>query len=185
VNFFLTKKITMDTLAGLSQDQLPLLEFFVDELRDIYGAEKQLAQVLPKLRAAATSPDLAMAFADHLTVTQNHISRLEQIFQILDRKVEAKKCEGMDGLIQEGESVIQHTEKGSATRDVALIMSAQKVEHYEIATYGTLRQLAKTIDKTEISQLLEQTLLEEKETDMLLSNLAETLINQDASTEVR
>ncbi|HZB12975.1 MAG TPA: DUF892 family protein, partial [Chryseolinea sp.] len=85
----------MDTLAGLSQDQLPLLEFFVDELRDIYGAEKQLAQVLPKLRAAATSPDLAMAFADHLTVTQNHISRLEQIFQILDRQVEAKKCEGM------------------------------------------------------------------------------------------
>jgi len=175
----------METSSGLSQDQLPLLEFFVDELRDIYGAEKQLAQVLPKLRAAATSPDLAMAFADHLTVTQNHISRLEQIFQILDRKVEAKKCEGMDGLIQEGESVIQHTEKGSATRDVGLIMSAQKVEHYEIAAYGTLRQLAKTIDKTEISQLLEQTLLEEKETDMLLSNLAETLINQDASTEVR
>jgi ferritin-like metal-binding protein YciE len=185
VNFFYLNGITMDTLAGLSQDQLPLLEFFVDELRDIYGAEKQLAQALPKLRAAATSPDLAMAFADHLTVTQNHISRLEQIFQILDRKVEGKKCEGMDGLIHEGESVIQHTEKGSATRDVGLIMSAQKVEHYEIAAYGTLRQLAKTIDKSEISELLEQTLLEEKETDMLLSNLAETLINQDASTEVR
>ena len=91
----------------------------------------------------------------------------------------------MDGLIKEGEKVIQDTEKGSATRDVGLIMSAQKVEHYEIAAYGTLRQLAKTIDKAEISQMLEQTLLEEKETDMLLSNLAETLINQDASTEIR
>ena len=175
----------METTSGLGQDQLPLTEFFIDELRDIYGAEKQLAQVLPKLRAAATSPDLSMAFEDHLGATQNHISRLEQIFTLLDTKVETKKCEGMDGLIKEGEKVIQDTEKGSATRDVGLIMSAQKVEHYEIAAYGTLRQLAKTIDKAEISQMLEQTLLEEKETDMLLSNLAETLINQDASTEIR
>ena len=175
----------METSSGLGQDQLPLLEFFIDELRDIYGAEKQLAQVLPKLRTAATSPDLAMAFEDHLKVTQNHISRLEQIFQLLERKAEAKKCEGMDGLIKEGEAVIHDTEKGSATRDVGLIMSAQKVEHYEIAAYGTLRQVAKTIDKGEISRLLEQTLREEKETDMLLSNLAETLINQDASTEIR
>ena len=91
----------------------------------------------------------------------------------------------MDGIIKEGETVIQHTEAGSATRDVGLIVSAQKVEHYEIAAYGSLRQLAKTIDKSEISKLLEQTLQEEKETDMLLSNLAETLINQDASTEIR
>ena len=175
----------METSSGLSQERLPLTEFFIDELRDIYGAEKQLAQVLPKLRAAATSPDLAMAFEDHLKVTQNHISRLEQIFQILERKAEAKKCEGMDGLIKEGETVIHDTERGSATRDVGLIMSAQKVEHYEIAAYGTLRQVAKTIDKGEISRLLEQTLQEEKETDMLLSNLAETLINQEASTEIR
>ena len=175
----------METSSGLSQDRLPLTEFFIDELRDIYGAEKQLVQVLPKLRTAATSPDLAMAFENHLKVTQNHIVRLEQIFQLLERKVEAKKCEGMDGLIKEGEAVIHDTEKGSATRDVGLIMAAQKVEHYEIAAYGTLRQVAKTIDKGEISRLLEQTLQEEKETDMLLSNLAETLINQDASTEIR
>jgi len=175
----------METTSGLSRDQLPLTEFFVEELSDVYGAEKQLTQVLPKLRKAATSPDLAMAFEDHLKVTQNHISRLEQIFEKLGRKPEAKKCEGMDGIIKEGETVIQHTEVGSATRDVGLIVSAQKVEHYEIAAYGSLRQLAKTIDKNEISQLLEQTLQEEKETDMLLSNLAETLINQDASTEIR
>ena len=184
-SFYNEKKIVMETSSGLGQDRLPLTEFFIDELRDIYGAEKQLAQVLPKLRTAATSPDLAMAFEDHLKVTQNHISRLEQIFQLLERKAEAKKCEGMDGLIKEGEAVIHDTEKGSATRDVGLIMSAQKVEHYEIAAYGTLRQVAKTIDKGEISRLLEQTLQEEKETDMLLSNLAETLINQDASTEIR
>ena len=175
----------METTSGLSRDQLPLTEFFIEELSDVYGAEKQLTQVLPKLRKAATSPDLAMAFEDHLKVTQNHILRLEQIFETLGQKPQAKKCEGMDGIIKEGETVIQHTEAGSATRDVGLIVSAQKVEHYEIAAYGSLRQLAKTIDKSEISKLLEQTLQEEKETDMLLSNLAETLINQDASTEIR
>lgn len=173
-----------NTSSALGKDQLPLTEFFVDELRDVYGAEKQLTQVLPKLRKAATSPDLAMAFEDHLKITNNQISRLEQIFELLGQKAEAKKCVGMEGLIKEGESVIQDTEVGSATRDVGLIVSAQKVEHYEIAAYGSLRQLAKTIDKAEISRLLEQTLLEEKETDMLLSNLAETLINQDASTEI-
>jgi ferritin-like metal-binding protein YciE len=173
------------TSSGLTRDQLPLAEFFIEELRDVYGAENQLTKALPKLRKAATSPDLAMAFEDHLKVTQGQISRLEQIFQLLGEKAEAKKCEGMEGLIKEGESVIKDTEAGSATRDVGLIISAQKVEHYEIAAYGSLRQLAKTIDKREVSQLLEQTLQEEKETDMLLSNLAETLINQDAGTEVR
>jgi ferritin-like metal-binding protein YciE len=171
--------------SGLAQDQLPLLEFFIEELRDIYGAEKQLTKALPKLKNAATSPDLAMAFQDHLQVTQNQVARLEEIFQLLGETPDAKKCEGMEGLIKEGESVVEDTEVGSATRDVALIVSAQKVEHYEIAAYGSLRQLAKTIDKAEVSRLLEQTLEEEKETDMLLSNLAETLINQDASQEVR
>jgi ferritin-like metal-binding protein YciE len=171
--------------SGLSQGTLPLNEFFLEELKDIYGAEKQLTKALPKMRGAATSPDLAMAFEDHLKVTQEQISRLEQIFQILGQEPEAKKCEGMEGLIREGESVIQDTEAGSATRDVGLIVSAQKVEHYEIAAYGSLRQLAKTINKAEVSRLLEQSLEEEKETDMVLSNLAETLINQDARHEVR
>jgi ferritin-like metal-binding protein YciE len=137
------------------------------------------------MRKAATSPDLAMAFEDHLQVTQNQIARLEQIFEILNEEPKPKKCEAMDGIVKEGESVIQDTEKGSATRDVGLIISAQKVEHYEIAAYGSLRQLAKTINKSEVSRLLEETLEEEKATDMLLSNLAETLINQDASNEIR
>lgn len=175
----------MERTPGLNRDQLPLTELFMEELRDIYGAEKQLSQALPKMKKAATSPDLAMAFDDHLRVTQNQITRLEQIFEAVGRKPDAKKCEGMEGLIKEGESVIQDTEAGSATRDVGLIVSAQKVEHYEIAAYGSLRQLAKTIDKENVSKLLEETLQEEKETDMLLSNLAETLINQEASTEVR
>jgi ferritin-like metal-binding protein YciE len=176
----------MDTKSqGLQQHQLPLSEFFLEELKDIYGAEKQLTKALPKLKAAATSPDLAAAFEDHLQVTKNQIQRLEQIFQLLGQEAEAKKCDGVEGLVREGESVITDTESGSATRDVGLIVSAQKVEHYEIAAYGSLRQLAKTIDREEISQLLEQTLQEEKETDMLLSNLAETLINQDARHEVR
>lgn len=169
----------------MNRDQLPLTELFIEELRDIYGAEKQLSQALPKMKKAATSPDLAMAFDDHLRVTQNQITRLEQIFEAVGRRPDAKKCEGMEGLIKEGESVIQDTEAGSATRDVGLIVSAQKVEHYEIAAYGSLRQLARTIDKDNVSKLLEQTLQEEKETDMLLSNLAETLINQEASSEVR
>jgi ferritin-like metal-binding protein YciE len=175
----------MEKTSGLNKDQLPLNEFFLEELKDIYGAEKQLTKALPKMKDAATSPDLAMAFEDHLKVTQNQITRLEQIFELLDQPVEGKKCEGMEGLIKEGESVIDDTEAGSATRDVGLIVSAQKVEHYEIAAYGSLRQLAKTINKSEISALLEQTLEEEKGTDMLLSNLAETLINADASNEVR
>src|SRR5688572_17566416 len=106
------------TSSGLTRDQLPLAEFFIEELRDIYGAENQLTKALPKLRKAATSPDLAMAFEDHLKVTQGQISRLEQIFQLLGEKAEAKKCEGMEGLIKEGESVIKDTEAGSATRDV-------------------------------------------------------------------
>ena len=173
------------TGSGLSQDLFPLKEFFLEELRDIYGAEKQLTSALPKLRKAATSPDLAMAFEEHLQVTQNQIARLEQIFQLLDEKPESKKCEGMEGLIKEGESVIKDTDVGSATRDVGLIVSAQKVEHYEIAAYGSLRQLAKNIDKAEVSRLLEESLQEEKETDMLLSNLADMLINQDASREIR
>jgi ferritin-like metal-binding protein YciE len=175
----------MEKTPGIGKDQLPLTVLFFEELRDIYGAEKQLTQALPKMRKACTSQDLAMAFEDHLTVTQNQILRLEQIFQALGKKPEAKKCEGMEGLIKEGESMIKDTEEGSATRDVGLIVSAQKIEHYEIAAYGSLRQLAKTIDKAEISKLLEDTLEEEKATDMLLSNLAETLINQDASMEIR
>jgi ferritin-like metal-binding protein YciE len=171
--------------SGLNQGKLPLTQFFLEELKDIYGAEKQLTVALPKMKKAATSPDLAMAFDDHLHVTIDQIARLDKIFALLGETPKAKKCEAMEGLIKEGETVINDTEAGSNTRDVGLIVSAQKVEHYEIAAYGSLRQLARTIDRSQVATLLEETLQEEKETDMLLSNLAETLINQDARNEAR
>ncbi|MBT1712176.1 ferritin-like domain-containing protein [Fulvivirgaceae bacterium PWU5] len=161
-------------------DQPALTKFFVDELSDVLNAEKQLTKALPQLEMAATSPDLAKAFAEHLKVTQNQIARLERVFKIIGMSPKDKKCKGMEGLIAEGQAVIKDTEDGSATRDVGLIVAAQKVEHYEIAAYGSLRQLAKMTEKAEIAQLLEETLQEEKETDMLLSNLAESFINEDA-----
>ena len=162
-----------------------LNEFFIQELRDIYGAEKYLTMALPRLQEAATSPDLAMAFEDHSEVTQIHIDRLEQIFDILDEPADAKRCEGMEGLIKEAESAIKETQQGTFTRDVGLIVSAQKVEHYEIAAYGTLRQLARQMGHKEIAELLEETLEEEKKTDMLLSNLAETMIVDEAQQELQ
>jgi ferritin-like metal-binding protein YciE len=171
------------TSNGGKTNQPLLNQFFFEELRDVYGAEKLLTIAIPKLQEAATSPDLAMAFADHLQVTLAQISRLEEIFSMVGEEPDAKKCEGMEGLIRESQTVIKDTEQGTFTRDVGLIVAAQKVEHYEIAAYGSLRQLAKTIGKPEISQLLEETLEEEKETDMLLSNLAETLIIEEAKQE--
>jgi ferritin-like metal-binding protein YciE len=168
--------------AALRQDKVLLLELFKEQLKDIYGAEKQLTEALPKMKEAASSPDLALAFEDHLHVTEDQVKRLEKIFSILGEEVDSKKCKAMAGLIEESEEVIKHTDEGTATRDVGLIISAQKVEHYEIASYGSLRQLAKSISP-EVSALLETTLQEEKETDMLLSNLADMMINEDAGKE--
>jgi ferritin-like metal-binding protein YciE len=168
--------------AALRQDKVLLLELFKEQLKDIYGAEKQLTESLPKMKEAASSPDLALAFEDHLHVTEDQVKRLEKIFSLLGEEADSKKCKAMAGLIEEGEEVIKNTDAGTATRDVGLIISAQKVEHYEIATYGSLRQLAKSISP-EVSALLETTLQEEKETDMLLSNLADMMINEDAGKE--
>jgi ferritin-like metal-binding protein YciE len=171
--------------AGSEADSKALLEeYFINSLRDIYWAEKHLVKSLPKMQKAATSEDLAQAIGDHISVTEEHVARLEQVFEMMEQKARAKKCEAMEGLIKEGETVINETEKGSATRDVGLIMAAQKVEHYEIATYGGLTQLAKTIGREDIADILGQTLSEEKETDELLTSLAETDINEQASQEV-
>jgi ferritin-like metal-binding protein YciE len=160
-----------------------LQELFLDELRDIYWAEKHLVKALPKMQKASSSEELAGAFEDHLAVTQEQVARLEQVFEILGEKARGKKCDAMEGLVSEAESVIEDTEEGTSTRDVALIIAAQKVEHYEIATYGGLATLAKTLGMTEIKDLLGQTLDEEKETDELLTQLAENNINQSASQE--
>lgn len=170
------------SMSGKSQR--PLLEkYFLEELKDIYWAEKHLTKALPKMQKAATSDELADAFADHLSVTEDQVGRLEEVFEMLGETARAKKCEAMEGLVNEAQSIIEETEEGSATRDVALIIAAQKVEHYEIATYGGLVQLAKTIGRDDISSLLAQTLQEEKETDETLTKIAESNSNIQASEE--
>ncbi len=158
-------------------------EFFLDALKDIYWAEKHLLKALPKLQKAATSTELKESFANHTEVTKNQVMRLEQVFEIMGKKPQAKKCDAMEGLTKEAEGIIEDTQQGSMTRDAALIMAAQKVEHYEIATYGGLKQLAKTLGKTDLSDIFDQTLTEEKEADELLTNIAETKINIEATQE--
>jgi len=160
-----------------------LQEFFIEELKDIYWAEKHLVKSLPKMQKGATTEELQNAIADHLEATQEHVNRLEQVFEILETKAAAKKCEAMAGLVEEAQTVLEDTEKGTATRDVAIIMAAQKVEHYEIATYGGLVQLAKTLGLDEAADILAQTLQEEKEADELLTSIAENNVNYEASEE--
>ena len=166
------------------KDESSLLEeLFLDELKDIYWAEKHLTKALPKMEKAATSKNLKTTFANHLVETRGQIGRLEQAFEMMGKKAQAKKCEAMAGLTKEGDGIIEDTDKGSLTRDVGLIMAAQKVEHYEIATYGSLAQLAKTIGKNNIAALMVETLNEEKAADELLTNLAENNINVEAAAE--
>ena len=159
-------------------------EFFKGELKDIYWAEKHLVKTLPKIQKAATASKLKAAFGDHTEVTKSHVSKLEQVFQLLGQKPQAKKCEVMNGITKEGEGIIAETEKGTATRDVGLILAGQKVEHYEIATYGGLAQLAATLGRIDISDILESILFEEKEADMQLTPIAVNHINYKASNEV-
>lgn len=170
--------------SAIPSDPKPaLLELFKDQIKDIYWAEKHLTKALPKMKKAATSPELQEAFETHLEQTQEHVARIEQVFELLEAKAQAKKCDAMEGLVQESESIIEETEKGTATRDVGLIIAAQKVEHYEIAAYGSLAQLARTLGLEEIAEILGETLEEEKETDELLTGIAENDINYEAAEE--
>jgi len=178
-----TRSKKQSTRYSQEENNSMLQELFTDELRDIYWAEKHLVKALPKMEKASSSEELAVAFSDHLAVTQEHVSRLEQVFELMGEKPRGKKCDAMEGLVKEAESIIEETEEGTSTRDAALIIAAQKVEHYEIATYGGLATLAKTMGKNEIKELLGQTLEEEKEADELLTQLAESNINQSASHE--
>lgn len=171
------------SVKSTSNHEPMLLEFFKDELKDIYWAEKHLTKALPKMRKAASSPELANAFAEHLEVTKVHVARLEEVFGLVDEKPRAKKCDAMEGLVKEGEGIIEDTDTGTATRDVGLILAAQKVEHYEIATYGGLTQLAKTLGLDDVAEILGQTLAEEKEADMMLTEIAENDINYEAAAE--
>lgn len=167
-----------------SNDSSMLREFFIDELKDIYWAEKHLVKVLPKMEKAATTKELKNAISDHLEVTKTHVSRLEDVFELVDKTPHAKKCEAMAGITKEGDDIVSETEDGSVTRDVGIILAAQKVEHYEIATYGSLTQLAKTLNLNKVADILYKTLQEEKETDEKLTQIAEQNINVEAAAEV-
>ena len=166
-----------------SENDSQLEEFFHGELKDIYWAEKHLIKVLPKMSKAATSPELKNAFIEHLEVTKGHAERLEEIFSLLGYKPQAKKCDAMEGITKEGESIIEETKAGTSTRDVGLIFAGQKVEHYEIATYGSLAQLAETLGYNDVAKILSNTLAEEKEADESLTELAENTINEKATAE--
>jgi len=168
---------------GAEQQNTKLAKFFEDSLKDLYWAEKELTKALPKMQKAATTEELQNAIEEHITQTEEHVSRLEQVFQLIGKKAQAKKCDGMEGLIAEGEKVVEETDEGSMTRDAGIIVSAQKVEHYEIAAYGSLVQLASTMGQDEIAEILNETLQEEKETDELLTQIAETNINWEAELE--
>ena len=175
-------KVKKATQATDVQDSA-LNELFIDELKDIYWAEKHLAKALPKMAKAATSEELRTAIQNHLQETENHITRLESAFESIDEKAVAKKCEAMAGLIKEGEEIIDDTEKGTFTRDAGIISAAQKIEHYEIASYGTLKTLASTLGYNEAAELLDATLKEEKNADNMLTKIAESNINQSGKTE--
>lgn len=162
-----------------------LHEFFMDALKDIYWAEKALVKGLQKMAKNTTSEDLKAAFEDHREVTQVQIERLEQVFELMGKKAQAKKCPAMQGLLEESVETIEETEDDTYTRDCALIVSAQKAEHYEIAAYGSLVTLARAMGHTEAADLLQETLDEEKETDQLLTQIAEGHINEEALTEMK
>jgi ferritin-like metal-binding protein YciE len=169
--------------ASQKSDATMLNELFLDELRDIYWAEKHLTKAMPKMQKAATSEELRSAFERHLMETEGQIGRIEQVFEMLGTPVKAKKCEAMEGLVKEAQNLMEELPKGTMVRDAGLIIAAQKVEHYEIAAYGSLVQLAKTMGKNDVANVLAQTLEEEKRTDQLLTQLAESGINVEAENE--
>lgn len=154
--------------------QSDLKDLYIDELKDIYSAETQLVKALPKMAKAAASEELRSGFEEHLEQTKGHVARLEQIFQALEEKPTGKKCMGMEGLIKEGGEAAGEDYEDDA-KDAALIGAAQRVEHYEIAAYGTVRAMAEQLGENEAMDLLSQTLQEEKDTDVKLSNLADQI----------
>lgn len=177
------KKTKSTNAGGAAKGNTQLEKYFLDAVKDIYWAEKALTKALPKLQKASTTEELHAAIELHIGQTKEQVSRLEQVFQLLGKKAQAKKCDAMEGLIKEGESAVEETKDGSMTRDVAIIVASQKVEHYEIATYGSLVQLARTLGNEDIATILETTLNEEKETDQSLTDIAENDINWQAEQE--
>ncbi len=173
---------TSNPATGTAQHS-KLQEFFVQQLQDIYWAEQKLVKTLPKLSEAATSEELQGAFDSHLQETKHHVSRLERVFELMGEDAKATECPALKGIAEEGEDIIDETDDNTAQRDVGLIFAGQKAEHYEIATYGALRQLAHDMGLEEVADLLDQTLSEEKAADQKLTELAEGGINRMAAEE--
>ena len=163
----------------MADETNPLEELLVDELKDLYSAETQIVKALPKMMKAAGSPELKRAFERHLEETRRQVERLNQIADNLDIKLTGKKCKGMEGLIEEGKEIMEEDLDENAV-DAGLIGAAQKVEHYEIAAYGTARTHAQLLGLTKVARLLQQTLDEEGATDKKLTALAESIINVEA-----
>ena len=179
-----SKKSTAETSRGEEGVKGSLLgKFFLDELKDIYWAEKHLVKALGKMAKEATTEELKQAFEDHRTETEDQVTRLEEIFDMLGEKPVAKKCDAIDGITKEVEGIIDETQDDTFTRDVALIIGGQKAEHYEIATYGGLAQLAIVLGYDDAAELLLQTLDEEKAADSTLTSIAENTINEEAVAE--
>ena len=163
----------------MAEETNPLEELLVDELKDLYSAENQLVKALPKMAKASSSPELKRAFERHLEETRRQVERLDQIGQALDVRLTGKKCKGMEGLIEEGKEIMEEDFDENAI-DAGIIGAAQKVEHYEIAAYGTARTHAEMLGYTKAAKLLQQTLDEEGATDKKLTALAESVINVEA-----
>ena len=164
----------------MAEEKNPLEELLVDELKDLYSAESQIVKALPKMAKAASSPELRRAFERHLEETKRQVERLNQIGENLDVRLTGKKCKGMEGLLEEGKEIMEEDLDENAL-DAGLIGAAQKVEHYEIAAYGTARTHAQLLGLTKIARLLQQTLDEEGNTDKKLTALAESIINVEAA----
>lgn len=176
-----TSKATNGSARNHSQDDHSKLQkLFEEELKDIYWAEKALTKAIPKMVKKATSEELIEALENHLEETEGHVQRCEQVFEMLGKTAQAKKCEAMEGLITEAEDIMEESDEG-VMRDAGIISAAQKVEHYEIATYGTLCTFAKTLGLNDIADLLEETLNEEKNADETLTEVAESAINIKAA----
>ena len=164
--------MNLDTLENL----------YISKLRDLYSAENQLLKALPKMAKGASSPELKDAFEKHLQQTKGHVERLEQLFEQLDESPKGKTCQAMKGLIEEGSEILKE-EGEESVLDAGMIVAAQKVEHYEIASYGSVRTFANVLGQDEAARLLQATLDEESETNEILSGLAETVVNPEALTE--
>jgi ferritin-like metal-binding protein YciE len=168
---------------GTEESPSYLQKFFIDQIKDMYYAEQELLKAMPEMKNAATTEELEDAIDEHMRQTQRHVKRLEKVFHMIGQKPEGKRCEAMDGLVKELKTILRETEENTMTRDAALIIAAQKIEHYEIASYGGLVALALTMGMERAADILDKTLAEEEMTDQTLTDIAEAYINVEAEHE--